>query len=55
MFSMIEHTFLTSVAEKCTFVEKVPVIAVYRLVARSSVGVIEGTEPFTATLVLETV
>lgn len=49
---MLEPTFLTPVAEKCATVEEVPAIAVYRLVARSSVGVIDGAEPFTATLVL---
>lgn len=49
---MLEPTFLTPVAEKCATVEEVPAIAVYRLVARSSVGVIDGTEPLTTTLVL---
>lgn len=44
--------FLTPVAEKCATVEEVPAIAVYRLVARSSVGVIDGAEPLTTTLVL---
>lgn len=49
---MLEPTFLTPVAEKCATVEEVPAIAVYRLVARSSVGVIDGAEPLTTTLVL---